>query len=123
MKRIPLSFRTGKQLRSRAETLPSGPSWFCETIKPEGQTKNAVRLFYRQPLECIQAILTHPLLAPHIDFVPRRVWTTAAKVCRVYSDWMTSDQAWDIQVRLVGSKVDANRHHCQRANSQSEVRF
>lgn len=99
LKRTPLSFRTGKQLRSRAETLPSGPAWLCETLKPEGRTKNAVRVFYRQPIECLQSFLSHPLLATHIEFVPRKVWTSAMKICRVYNDWMSGDQAWDTQVR------------------------
>ncbi|KAI5987639.1 hypothetical protein EDD15DRAFT_2371999 [Pisolithus albus] len=97
---IPLSFRTGKQLRARAEVLPSGPAWLCEEMEPESPTKHPVRLFYRQPLECLQSLLSHPLLAPHISFVPRKVWTSAARVCRIYDEWLSGDRAWEIQDAL-----------------------
>ncbi|KAI5987812.1 hypothetical protein EDD15DRAFT_2173050 [Pisolithus albus] len=95
---IPLSFHTGKQLRARAEVLPSGPAWLCEEMEPESPTKHPVRLFYRQPLECLQSLLSHPLLTPHISFVPRKVWTSAARVCHIYDEWLSGDRAWEIQV-------------------------
>lgn len=60
--------------------------------------KNTIRLFYRQPIECLQSLLRHLLLAPHITFAPRKIWTAAAKICHIYDDWMCSDQAWDLQV-------------------------
>ena len=70
-------------------------------MEPEGATKNAVHLFYRQPLDCIQALLSHPLLAPHISFTPWRVWTSAAKICRIYDEWLSGNCAWNIQVGLI----------------------
>ncbi|KAF8833335.1 hypothetical protein BDN67DRAFT_874869, partial [Paxillus ammoniavirescens] len=73
IRQVPLSFRTGRQLRAQMEILPPGPTWFCEPIQPEGCTKNTVRLFYRQPIECLQAILSNPILGPYISFVPRKV--------------------------------------------------
>lgn len=33
-------------------------------------TKNIVRLFYRDPLECIQSLLESPLIQDHIVFAP-----------------------------------------------------
>ncbi|KAI5982220.1 hypothetical protein EDD15DRAFT_2391380 [Pisolithus albus] len=97
---IPLSFRTGKQLRACAEVLPSGPAWLCEEMEPESPTKHPVRLFYRQPLECLQSLLSHPLLTPHISFIPRKVWMSAARVCRIYDEWLSGDRAWEIQDAL-----------------------
>ncbi|KAI5988015.1 hypothetical protein EDD15DRAFT_2199192 [Pisolithus albus] len=76
---IPLSFCMGKQLRAHAEVLSSGLAWLCEEMEPESPTKHPVRLFYRQPLECLQSLLSHPLLTPHISFIPRKVWTSAAR--------------------------------------------
>ncbi|KIJ63925.1 hypothetical protein HYDPIDRAFT_168314 [Hydnomerulius pinastri MD-312] len=99
-KRIALSFWTGKELRAWAETLPPGPVWLCETLQPEGPTKQAIRLFYRPVLNCLQALLSHPLLASHISFVPWRVWTSAAKMCRIYDEWLSGDRAWNIQDAL-----------------------
>ncbi|KIJ11765.1 hypothetical protein PAXINDRAFT_84018 [Paxillus involutus ATCC 200175] len=83
-----------------AETLPPGPVWLCETLQPESPTKQAVHLFYRPVLDCLQALLSHPLLASHISFVSRRVWTSAAKICRIYDEWLSSDRAWNIQDAL-----------------------
>ena len=93
-----LSFRSSKELRARAEMLPTGPRWECETMTPEYPTKQPPHLFYRDLIMCLQALLSHPLFEPHISFVPRRIWTTAAKVCRVYDEWLSGDHAWSIQV-------------------------
>ena len=62
--------------------------------------KKAIRMFYRQPLECLQMLLSHPLLASHMSFIPRKVWESSTKMCRIYNDWMSSDQAWDMQVKF-----------------------
>ncbi|KIK18560.1 hypothetical protein PISMIDRAFT_14270 [Pisolithus microcarpus 441] len=97
---IPISFRTRKQLRSRAEALPPGPAWLCEEVKPEAPTKHPVHLFYRQPLECLQALLSNPVLTPHISFMPRKVWTSAARICCIYDEWLTGERAWNAQDAL-----------------------
>ncbi|KIM70781.1 hypothetical protein SCLCIDRAFT_80152, partial [Scleroderma citrinum Foug A] len=55
---------------------------------------------YHQPLDCIQALLSHPLLAPHISFTPWRVWTSAAKICQIYDEWLSGNCAWNIQDAL-----------------------
>ena len=96
-----LSFRSAKELRTRAEILPSGPKWVCTTLHPEYPIKQPLCLFYRNPIECLQALLSHPLFANHISFVPRKVWTCAAKLCRVYDEWLSGDRAWSIQVSLL----------------------
>ena len=101
MRDVPLSFRSAKELRARAEMLPAGPQWLCETLVPEYPTKQPPRLFYRNPIECLQALLSHPLFEPHISFVPRKVWTCGAKICRIYDEWLSGDQAWSIQVSII----------------------
>ena len=62
-------------------------------------TKSPVRLFYRDSVECLEALFQHPLFHDKLDFVPRRVYRTAERMVRVYSEWMTGNVAWDIQVR------------------------
>ncbi|KAG2353339.1 hypothetical protein BDR07DRAFT_1496432 [Suillus spraguei] len=59
---LKLSFHNAKELQSRAEMLPKGPSWKCQTI---------------------------PLLNP-----------TKTRLLCVYSEWLTSDSAWEIQDQL-----------------------
>ncbi|KIM68407.1 hypothetical protein SCLCIDRAFT_20320 [Scleroderma citrinum Foug A] len=100
IKSISLSFRSAKELRMHAETLPSGPRWLCETLPTEYPTKQPPRVFYRNPIECLQSLLSHPLFESHILFVPRRVWTCTAKICRVYDEWLSGDRAWSMQEAL-----------------------
>ncbi|KAI6001511.1 hypothetical protein EDC04DRAFT_2908687 [Pisolithus marmoratus] len=97
---IPLSFCMGKQLRAHAEVLPSGPAWLCEELEPESPTKHPVHVLYCQPLKCLQSLLSHLLLDPHISFIPWKVWMSAAKVCCIYDEWLSGDQAWEIQDAL-----------------------
>ena len=50
------------------------------------------------PIECLQSLLSHPLFAPHISFVPQKVWTSAVRIVRVYEEWLSGDHAWNLQV-------------------------
>ena len=95
IKNIPLSFHSAKELRSQAETLPSGPQWLCETLTTKYPMKEPPCLFYHK---CLQELLSHPLFVSHISFVPRRVWTCAAKICCIYDEWLSSDHMWSMQV-------------------------
>ena len=99
MKNLALSFRSAKELRTRAEALPSGPRWVCEALTTEHPTKELTYVFYRNPIECLQTLLSHPLFESHISFVPRKIWTSAAKICRIYDEWLSGDLAWSMQVR------------------------
>ncbi|KAN0074461.1 hypothetical protein V8E55_011873 [Tylopilus felleus] len=61
-------------IQTRAEILPSGPKWVCQMLQPE-----------------------YP---HHISFVPRKIWTCAAKLYQVYDKWLSGDRAWNIQEAL-----------------------
>ena len=98
IKNIPLSFRSVKELRAQAEILPQSPKWQFETLTPEYPVKHPLRLFYHNPIDCLQALLSHPLFRPHISFVLRKVWTCAAKICHIYDEWLSGDRAWSLQV-------------------------
>ncbi|KAG1765881.1 hypothetical protein EV702DRAFT_1204407 [Suillus placidus] len=78
IKDLPLSFRSAKELRGRAEILPSV-------------------LYWPDPIECIAAIFNHPLFHNCIDLTPRRVYTSTEKKYCVFTEWMTGDDAWDMQ--------------------------
>ncbi|KAI5994395.1 hypothetical protein EDD15DRAFT_2165927 [Pisolithus albus] len=97
IKELPLSFRTARELRLRAELLPSGPRWHSQAIRPQHPTKRSVTLFYRDPIECVQSLLSHPFFESHIEFIPRKVWSTAAQLSRVYDEWLTGEHAWNLQ--------------------------
>ncbi|KAG0694251.1 hypothetical protein DFH29DRAFT_1006510 [Suillus ampliporus] len=59
-----------------------------------------VILYWRDPIECIASIFNHPLFHDRMDFMSRKVYTTAQKLSRVYTEWMTGDHAWDMQLAL-----------------------
>lgn len=101
IKTLPLSFLSAKELRGRAEMLPSGPRWMSQIIPTKYPTKLPVVLYWRDPLDCISSLLNHPAFHDQLDFTPRRVYTTAQRLCRVYSEWATGDDAWNMQVRIL----------------------
>ena len=78
--------------------LPAGPLWKCLEITPVYPTKNKIKLYYRHALECLQAILRNPLLSDFIAFGPVRIFETAARLMRIYMEWMSGKRAWLMQV-------------------------
>lgn len=57
-------------------------------------------LYYRDPIECVEFLFGNPLFADHMEYVPEKLYTAADKLKRVYAGWMTSDSAWEMQVRV-----------------------
>ena len=64
---------------------------------PNYTTKTPLVLYYRDPLECVELILTNPLFAGKIHYCPRMEYDSNGKWR--YNEWITSDGAWDSQVR------------------------
>jgi hypothetical protein len=93
-----LSFKTVKDLRSRIEILPKGPEWKAIPWKTQYLIKSPLTLYYRDPLECLQHLLRNPLIQDHINFTPFRLWADADKLVRIYSEWLSGDVAWNMQV-------------------------
>ena len=118
-----LSFQSAKDLRNRAEILPTfkpkprvphqgqtlnwvadsqqGLRWIVKQISPESPTKKDVILYYRDPLVCIQYLMQSPLIQDHISFTPFKLYESAAKLMRIYTEWLSGDWAWDMQVITV----------------------
>jgi hypothetical protein len=80
VKTFGLSIRSAKDLRNRAEMLPTGPPWMCKLIETVFPTKNKIYLYYRDPLECLQSLMRNPLLKDYIDFTPQRLYENAEKL-------------------------------------------
>ncbi|KAF9231959.1 hypothetical protein BU15DRAFT_90780 [Melanogaster broomeanus] len=97
---LPLSFCTAKELRGRAELLPSGPRWNVRVMDTSHPTKSPVRLYFRDTLDCIESLFNHPYFIDKLDLTPQRIFETAEHVVRMYSEWMTSDVAWSMQSQL-----------------------
>ena len=62
--------------------------------------KKPVYLFFRDPLECVQSIMESPLVTDHLKFIPFRAFKTAEKIMWIYTEWLTGDHAWMMQVRF-----------------------
>ncbi|KAG2737289.1 hypothetical protein P692DRAFT_20762125, partial [Suillus brevipes Sb2] len=99
-KTLPLSFRSSRQLRGHAELLPAPPQWKYQKITTEFPTTKTLQIFYRDTIECLQSLLSHPLLAASFDFIPCKVYESAEHAVRVYHGFMTGDHAWNLQKDL-----------------------
>jgi Plavaka transposase len=95
------SFTSAHTLYERIELLPDGgPRWRQQQIVPQyGDPIGPVSLYYRDPMEAISHLLSHPSLAPHLEFQPKRVWSDASKKLRIYSEMTHGEWWWDVQVR------------------------
>lgn len=99
---LPLSFKNAKELRGRAELLPMGPQWHATPVPLQTYpTKMPVQLYHRDPIDCLQSLLHSPLVADHIDFTPFRLYKSAERIVRVYTEWLSGDAAWNFQVSKV----------------------
>jgi hypothetical protein len=120
IKQLPLSFRTAKDLRGRAELLPHGPKWHAKPWNSPHPTKYPLTLYYRDPIDCLQSLLKSPLLVSQIELKPYRLYKDAEKLIRVYSEWMSGNAAWNMQVGLqvfFGYFLNANHAHSKGPNT------
>lgn len=64
------------------------------------ETTKPIVLFYRDPLEIIQALLRNPIFEGKWAFTARQVYQDPDRQNHIYGDWMTSDGAWSAQVSV-----------------------
>jgi len=93
-----LRYKSPKALRDWVEELPSGPHWKSITMKTAVPTKSPIVIYYRNPVECLQSLLRNPLFKDHISFCPYCLYKSAAKTTRTYTEWLSGDAAWNMQV-------------------------
>ncbi|KAG1765166.1 hypothetical protein EV702DRAFT_981697 [Suillus placidus] len=98
VKALSLSFHTAKDLQGRAELLPAVPKWWYRIISMSHPTKQPLHLYWRNPLDCIEALFNHPHFANELDLTPACVYDTVDCTMRKYSEWMNGDAAWSMQV-------------------------
>ncbi|KAF8125582.1 hypothetical protein EV363DRAFT_1453678 [Boletus edulis] len=97
---LPLSFHTAKELRGHAELLPPRLHWNFRVVSTSHPTKNPMVLYYRDSLECIESLFNHPYFVLHIDYTPFRLFTTAERIVREYTEWMSGEVVWQMQSKL-----------------------
>ncbi|KAI5991199.1 hypothetical protein EDD15DRAFT_2169407 [Pisolithus albus] len=67
---MPLSFWTAKDLRARVELLPSGLRWIFQIVPTTHPTREPVQLYFRDALDCVEALFNHLFFADKMDFTP-----------------------------------------------------
>ena len=101
-----LSFHCVQTLRGKVELLLSGPEWKSTVVTMPGYTmKDPLVLYYQDPIKTIEFLLKNPLFSRRIQYAPRQDFDSSGNC--VYSDWITSDGAWDLQVH------DLISSHCR----------
>lgn len=103
VKQLNLSFRSAADLRNRIELLPKVPAWKTVEVKvPGGTTKKPLKFQFRDGKECFEFLFGHPRYNGRIDFCPKKVWLKEQpkRKSRLYSEILTGDLPWEIQVRL-----------------------
>ena len=61
-------------------------------------TKAPITLYYRDPIERIRSLMRNPLFADVMEFDPYKLYTSAEKSIRIFTEWLTGDIAGALQV-------------------------
>ena len=100
IKQARVTFRTAKDLRSRVEMLPAIPEWKFKVVSLTGHTtKEPTLLFYCDSLDCVEYLFGNPTFSNRIDFSPTRLYRNLEQTIRMYTEWMTGNSAWEMQVQ------------------------
>ena len=98
IKLLPLSFHMAKKLCGPAELLPSSPCWKFQEICTSHLMKRPILLYWCDSLELIEALFNNPKFQDTMEFSPYQLYDSAACLYHVYTEWMSGDKAWSMQV-------------------------
>lgn len=102
------SSRNKAELLKRIDTLPRGPDFSCSTFVVTGDLRDEstgrlmteeIKLWMRDPVECVRELLGNAGFRDHVVFEPSRVFVAAGGE-RIYDEMWTGDWWWDVQVRV-----------------------
>lgn len=88
-------------LRSRIEMLPKGPEWHGKPWPTQIPTKFPIFIYYRDAIACLEDLYRHPLLKDSIRHEPFRIFSDATRLSRKYTEWLSGDVAWKMQVHTL----------------------
>ena len=66
-------------------------------------TKDPIHLFYRNALEVTREIFGNPVFVQHMEYDPYQIFEGGE---REYGEWMSSDEAYRIQVSSLHLLLD-----------------
>lgn len=90
------------------DSLPPGPRWKCTVMSVTGDKLDEKgtpvteehELWHRDPVECIEELLSNPSFNGHMDYAPVRHYRQPEKKNRAYSEMSTGEWWWQTQVRI-----------------------
>lgn len=93
-------------LLKKIDSLSAKPGWKYEAIEVMGNAIGAggmpatesVELWFRDPIECVQALIGNPTFRENLSYVPQKVFTSGAGTTRIYDEAWTGDWWWTMQV-------------------------
>ena len=94
-----ITFHMAKDLRSQVEMLPRVPEWKFKTVSLTGHpTQEPMLLFYHNTLKCVEYLFRNPIFTDWVDSCPVQFYRNSKWMVRMYSEWMTGNAAWEMQV-------------------------
>jgi hypothetical protein len=101
-----LSYESAYLLYKKIDMLPTGPKWSCETVTLTGDLldengnplQDVFELWLRDPVECIEELVSNPAFDGSIAYAPERAYTDGTGQSRIYDEMWTADWWWDVQV-------------------------
>src|ERR1700753_559437 len=97
MKKLDLSYTTAQMANQLIDCLPSTPRWKTVPISIDGfPTREPLVLYYRDAQACVEHILSNPLFADCMNFIPVKHYDSQGN--RFNDEPLSAQQAWDTQV-------------------------
>ncbi|KAG8946041.1 hypothetical protein FRC03_001582, partial [Tulasnella sp. 419] len=95
-----LSFKNARQLNQIIDyELPKVPSWRILNLKMNDRDKE-YEIYYRDPLECIEALYSNPAFADQLVFAPEKQWADEEQKSRLYNEMNTGKWWWEKQASI-----------------------
>ena len=57
-----------------------------------------LELWFRDPVECVNELLSNPAFKDHISYAPEHVYSNKEGTERIYDEMWTGDWWWETQV-------------------------
>ena len=93
--KLGLSYNTAKELDHMIDTLLGQPPFKSQNFTIGGEL---LTFYFRDVMQCIQALYGDPEFAHELVFVPERHYADPERTCRIYSEIHTGDWWWAVQV-------------------------
>lgn len=104
--RTKLSSESSAEFLKKIDTLPTGATFERITVTITGDLKHPsgeyktddLEMFARDPVECVRELMGNPDFKDHTVYGPMKIYTSADRKTRVYSEMCTGDYWNELQV-------------------------